>query len=94
MRLKKFEKDSIVNAVKHEDPDSTVYLFGSRVDDNELGGDIDILVCSSKIDFNGKMRIKKEIFNSLEEQKIDLVIVDNPLDPFAQLALEKGVMLG
>ncbi len=94
MRLKKFEQDSIVNAVKHEDPDSEIYLFGSRVDDEQSGGDIDILVCSSTIDFNGKLRIKKQIFESLEDQKIDLVIVDDPVDPFARAALEKGIRLG
>jgi predicted nucleotidyltransferase len=93
MRLKKIEKESIVNAIKNVDPDAAVYLFGSRVDDEQSGGDIDILVCSSTIDFDGKLRIKKQIFDSLEEQKIDLIIVDDPFEPFAQIALEKGVKL-
>ena len=94
MRLKTIEKESIVNAIKNVDPDAAVYLFGSRVDDNQSGGDIDILVCSSTIDFDGKLRIKKKIFESLEEQKIDLIIVNNLYDPFAQSVIEKGFKLG
>ena len=93
MRLNAFEQKTIVNAVKDEDNEAEIYLFGSRVDDKELGGDIDILVLSSIIDFDGKLRIKTKIFNSLEEQKIDLIIVDNPSEPFAQIALEKGIKL-
>ncbi len=93
MRLNAFEQKTIVNAVKDEDNEAEIYLFGSRVDDKELGGDIDILVLSTIIDFDGKLRIKKTIFNSLEEQKIDLIIVDNPSEPFAQTALEKGIKL-
>ncbi|MBF0468819.1 MAG: nucleotidyltransferase domain-containing protein [Desulfamplus sp.] len=93
MRLKLFEQNIIVNAVKHEDPDAAIYLFGSRVDDEQLGGDIDIIVLSSIINFDGKLRIKKELFKSLEEQKIDLIIVDDPAEPFAFTALEKGIKL-
>lgn len=93
MRLNAFEQKTIVNAVKDEDNEAEIYLFGSRVDDKELGGDIDILVLSSIIDFDGKLRIKTKIFNSLEEQKIDLIIVDNTSEPFAQIALEKGIKL-
>ncbi|MGD9731202.1 MAG: nucleotidyltransferase domain-containing protein [Desulfamplus sp.] len=93
MRLNAFEQKTIVNAVKDEDNEAEIYLFGSRVDDKGLGGDIDILVLSSIIDFDGKLRIKTKIFNSLEEQKIDLIIVDNPSEPFAQIALEKGIKL-
>lgn len=93
MRLKNFEKNAIINAIKQEDPEAVVYLFGSRVDDEQLGGDIDILVLSSVINFDGKLRIKKQIFESLEEQKIDLIIVDDPDEPFSQLVLSKGIKL-
>lgn len=69
MRLKNFEKDAIINAIKKEDSEAAIYLFGSRVDDEQLGGNIDILVLSSVIKFDGKLRIKKQIFETLEEQK-------------------------
>ncbi len=91
MRLKNFQKQIIVNAIKNEDQKASVYLFGSRVDDEQLGGDIDILVLSSTIKFDEKLRIKKKIFESLEEQKIDLLIVDDLSEPFAQIAIEKGI---
>lgn len=93
MRLKDSEKKAIVDAIKVEDPEASIYLFGSRADDDQLGGDIDILVISSSIDFDGKLCIKKKIFESVEEQKIDLVIIDDPNDPFAKMALEKGIRL-
>jgi len=36
MRLEDFEKETIVSAIKKEDPEAAVYLFGSRVDDRLL----------------------------------------------------------
>jgi len=93
MRLKSFEQQTIINAIKKKDPKASVYLFGSRVDDEQLGGDIDVLVLSSTIKFDEKLRIKKKIFESLEEQKIDLLIVDDLTEPFAQKVLEKGIQL-
>ncbi|MCG2746192.1 MAG: nucleotidyltransferase domain-containing protein [Desulfobulbaceae bacterium] len=44
MRLCNLEKESIIKAVKSIDPDSRIYLFGSRIDDNRKGGDIDLLI--------------------------------------------------
>jgi len=46
MRLPEAERQAILNAVRSEDPDAVVYLFGSRVDDAARGGDIDLLVLS------------------------------------------------
>ncbi len=93
MRLTREEKRVIVDAVKKVDPDAIVYLFGSRVDDAKSGGDIDLLIFSSGISFDEKLQIKKEIFNALDEQKLDLVISNDLKDPFVQLALETGVKL-
>ena len=49
MRLKDFEVQAIKDAVNSMDRDAVVYLFGSRVDDNKRGGDIDLIIISSKL---------------------------------------------
>jgi hypothetical protein len=93
MRLSPEEKSAIVDAVIRFDPESRIYLFGLRVDDSQKGGDIDILVFSSRLTFKDKLKIKAIIFESIEEQKLDLVIARNSKDPFVEIALEKGVQL-
>ena len=52
MRLAHEELAAIHDAVHSADADAQVYLFGSRVDDNAKGGDIDLLVLSKKIHFD------------------------------------------
>ncbi len=55
-----------------------IYLFGSRIDDTKLGGDIDLLVIvggalkRKVIDL--KAKIKNEIFKNIDEQKIDITV--------------------
>ena len=46
MRLSEFEKDAIKESVLPLDPEAKIFLFGSRADDTQKGGDIDtIAVC-------------------------------------------------
>jgi uncharacterized protein len=93
MRLSEKEKQIIVNAVLSFDPDAAIYLFGSRVNDRKRGGDIDLLVLSSKLTYTDKIRIKKYIFAHIEEQKIDIVISSNQYDPFIKMIQEEGSLL-
>ena len=74
MRLTDQEKESIVNSIKSIDKDAEVYLFGSRVNDSERGGDIDILILSEYIEKKNLIDIEESIFNQLDEQKIDFVL--------------------
>lgn len=52
-----------------------IYLFGSRVDDNKRGGDIDLYLVVS--DHNGlfekKIKFLSRIKRELGEQKIDII---------------------
>lgn len=93
MRLSIKEKSAIVKAVNSFDPEAKVYLFGSRVDDSAKGGDIDILILSQSLTFKDKLKIKAFLFQTLEEQKIDLLIAQDDSDPFVKIALEQGVPL-
>jgi predicted nucleotidyltransferase len=44
MRLKKYEIEAIENTFLKKFIHGEVYLFGSRVDDNQKGGDIDLYI--------------------------------------------------
>ena len=61
MRLRELEKKSIVKTIKAVDPEAKIYLFGSRVDDNRRGGDIDLLIITDKLTYDDKLAIKKQI---------------------------------
>lgn len=96
MRLQKYEIDSIKSATKHIfGTDSNVILFGSRVDDDGKGGDIDLYVQTSdpvdaakkKIDFLVALKL------SLGDQKIDVIISRDPSRLIEQEALKTGIIL-
>jgi len=93
MRLKNFEIEIIEKAIHSIDPEASIYLFGSRVDENRKGGDIDLLVFSRTLTYGDKIKIKKQLFEEMEEQKIDLIIARDTADPFVRLALEQGERL-
>ncbi len=82
MRLRDYEisaiKDSVSNCFG---PLAKVSLFGSRIDDSKKGGDIDLLVESnfdSPDSYRRKIRLLTEIQLKLGEQKIDIIITENP----------------
>jgi len=93
MRLIEEEKDIIVAAIQKYDCEAEILLFGSRVDDNQKGGDVDILILSNTITPHEIILIGNDIFSVIEEQKIDLVI--SPKDKknsFADMILEERVI--
>lgn len=49
MRAAKDQLDFIKAQINKFLPEAQVYLFGSRLDDNKRGGDIDILILSTKL---------------------------------------------
>ena len=53
-----------------------VYLFGSRIDDNLKGGDIDIYIQTSKKEdiLKSKIIFLREFEKECGEQKVDLLI--------------------
>lgn len=93
MRLKEKEKQVVIQAGKSIAHEVIVYLFGSWLDDNRKGGDIDLLASSRKMTYSDKLEVKKGTFTALGEQKIDILIDKDVNNPFAQMALEQGVQL-
>ena len=93
MRISSPEISNLLKSIKYFDADADVYLFGSRIDDNKRGGDIDIAILSDKIDLKKKIDIKFNFFNDFGEQKLDIVIVENENQPFWQYIKEKAILL-
>jgi len=74
MRLKKEIKNFIEEKTSIMFPGVEIYLFGSRLDDNGRGGDIDLLLLSEqKIDTRKLRRFRLEFYKKFGWQKIDLI---------------------
>ncbi|APW46136.1 nucleotidyltransferase domain-containing protein [Rhodoferax antarcticus] len=76
----------------------SVWLFGSRVDDNKRGGDIDLLIqpapAATSDLFSRKIRFLTRLERELGERKIDVVIeVPHDTRPIVEVARATGVKL-
>jgi predicted nucleotidyltransferase len=80
MRLKQKEQDAIAQAAREVfTPGTSVFLFGSRVDDGKHGGDIDLLIETHRPMAPAELverrtRFVARLYRALEEQRIDVVI--------------------
>ena len=93
MRLREFERSTIVSAIRSVDPNAKIWLFGSRARDDRRGGDIDIAVLSSQIGRRQKRAIRHAICDALGEQKLDMVVASHSTDPFFALATSTGTRI-
>lgn len=93
MRLTPLEQQTIRQAILDKDPEAEVYLFGSRVDDQARGGDIDLFILSAKIDLMAKLDLLARLHLALGEQKIDLMIEPDATHPLARIAMDTGIRL-
>ena len=93
MRLTTEEQNAIRKVIYQADPEAQVWLFGSRVNDQAKGGDIDLLILSKKIGLKDRPSIRLALYELIGEQKIDLVIAADDTDPFTRIALAEGVRL-
>lgn len=81
-------------------PEADVWLFGSRVDDNKRGGDIDLLIETDQADVAAlamaEVFFLTRIQAKLGEQKID-VLLDYPSrknrPPIFSVAKQTGILL-
>mgnify|MGYP001806202911 CR=1 FL=1 len=93
MRLTPIEQETIHESIASIDPDAEIYLFGSRLDDQARGGDIDLFVLSHRIDLMGKLDLLARLHRTLGEQKIDLMIEPDASHPLARIAVKTGKRL-
>ena len=99
MRISKDEAQTILKIVhQYLGEGCTVRLFGSRVDDSQKGGDIDLYVEYNQPVQNllpRKLDILTDIQFALGNQKVDLVIRQpgTPASAIHRQALDHGVLL-
>jgi predicted nucleotidyltransferase len=93
MRLHPWQAEAIREVVHAFDPAAHVYLFGSRVDDQARGGDIDLLVMSERIGDQHRTRLQHRLHERIGDQRIDLLIARDTQRPFVRLALAEAVEL-
>ncbi len=91
MRLSKKEIEVLKAALDNLGKPYKLYLFGSRVDDNKRGGDIDLLVVSKELTRRDLRRVRVEFFKHFGEQKIDIVLDNGKNDPFIEIIKQKAV---
>ncbi|MDP4536892.1 nucleotidyltransferase domain-containing protein [Alkalimonas collagenimarina] len=100
MRLSSHQQTLIKQVLsKHFGDSSEIRVFGSRLDDNARGGDIDlyiepVLTMADDI-VEAKLNALVELHQQLGEQKIDLVINRKKglVLPIYQVAKQQGVLL-
>ena len=74
MRLDESIIQFFKQTIKEEIPGSRVYLFGSRTNDDAVGGDIDLLVLTHNIVDKRIFRTMRiEFYKKFGWQKVDLV---------------------
>jgi len=97
VRLSEYQREAIkTSAAKHFGNTVRVFLFGSRVDDNKKGGDIDIYIETDLIEaiFDKKIKMLVELQKELGERKIDIVINNFKLhSTIFEVARNEGIML-
>ncbi|MFZ4667017.1 MAG: nucleotidyltransferase domain-containing protein [Prochlorotrichaceae cyanobacterium] len=88
MRLKSVEVEQIKTVFHAIFGEGNLYLFGSRVDDTRLGGDIDLFLEIENHDnlFEKKIKFLAKIKRAIGDQKIDVVFNQDP-----DRAIEKEV---
>ena len=89
MRLNEYELEAIKTTFqKHFTGE--IYLFGSRIDDNQKGGDIDLYIFSPKANLNKKIDFLVELKKIIGDRKIDVVLNQKGL---IEKNAKKGILL-
>jgi predicted nucleotidyltransferase len=94
------QHQSVIRQAAHElvGDEARVLLFGSRTDDAQRGGDVDVLVQSPQIlpeRLALELRLGARLERALGGRKVDLLLVDptTPLQSVHRIALAHGVPL-
>ena len=100
MRLTRFQQQTIrQNACRYFGELTQVWLFGSRVDDDKRGGDIDLYIEPENQEIAAlalaKLHFLRALHSALGEQKIDVVLRPKTAKalPIYEIAKETGIEL-
>jgi len=94
MRLSEEEISTLKTTLFELSPQAKLYLFGSRIDDNRQGGDIDLMVVSDCLTKKDISRLRIEFFKKFGEQKLDILLDDGLFTPvFHRLIMQKAQQL-
>ena len=98
MRLTSREILSIKKFFNETFQDGKIYLFGSRVDDNLKGGDIDLYIVldyilNTKERLNKKSQFRIKLEDRIGEQKIDIIISKDKSRSIEQEIIKTMVLL-
>lgn len=94
MRLYQKQVEVLKNKLNSLSADAKLYLFGSRVDDDARGGDIDLLVVSDKLTKKELRALRIDFFKHFGEQKLDIVLDNGEFkNPFTRHIFQKAVLL-
>jgi len=93
MRLTENEINIIKNEIKRKVGNCNIYIFGSRVDDNARGGDVDIYI-DKNFDLKTELRVRKELKIILEEKLfLPVDIVFKRGNRLIEKEAKKGVLI-
>ena len=99
MRLSNRQKEVIKKtAIRHFGQDVKVYLFGSRIYEDQKGGDIDLFleaVPEDQITFKKKIALIVDLKRKLGDQKIDVILktTETPSSKFLQIVEKTKIPL-
>jgi hypothetical protein len=95
VRLTEFEIKSIIESFNVHFKTGDIYLFGSRIDDAQKGGDIDLYIDTKDSNnlFEKKLSLLGDIKAKIGDQKIDIVISEDKERAIEKEALAKGIKL-
>ena len=98
MRLTTHEQNSIKKTFIETFKSGKIYLFGSRTDDTQRGGDIDLYIVldykeSPETLFDKKIEFLGRLQSKIGEQKIDVIISKDKNRAIEKEALRTGIEL-
>jgi predicted nucleotidyltransferase len=94
MRITEQELNAIRSEILSADPNGRIFLFGSRVNDTRRGGDIDLLVeTSRRLDLKHRLLLEHRISSACNTQ-VDLIFKapDDDESPIHRIA-RQGIRL-
>ena len=87
MRLSQREIEKIIVIIDKYFKDSEIYIFGSRLDEGKMGGDIDILVKPKEYSVKKRLIVKAKLKYALNKP-IDLIVYKDGSSKIEQIGIK------